>query len=230
MKDDPDFPRSLNEWKALWSDVDRYLVDCLVQPGPDLDGASAASDEAGLPSIAVSACMGQWLQILTRACRARRALEIGTLGGYSTIWIARALPADGQVITLENEAKHAEVARRNFERAGVADRVEIRIGRALDLMPQLTGAFDFIFIDADKPTIPEYFQWSLRLSRVGTLIVVDNVVRDGAVIDAMSRDASVQGVRRFNDMVAAESRVSATALQVVGSKGYDGFALIQVIA
>lgn len=214
----------------FWSRVDDYLVAQIVRPDVALEAASADSSAAGLPPIAVSPCLGKWLQILTRAGKARRVLEIGTLGGYSTIWMARALPADGQLVSLESDPKHADVARRNIERAGVADRVEIRIGMALDLLPRLSGTFDLIFIDADKPNIPDYFTWSLKLSKIGTLIVVDNVIRDGAVIDPESSDASVQGVRRFNEMVAEQPRVTATALQVVGSKGYDGFALVQVIA
>lgn len=214
----------------LWSQVDAYLVDQLVRPSPDLTSAQADSDAAGLPAIAVSPNLGQFLHILARACRARRILEIGTLAGYSTIWLARSLPPDGRLITLEFEPRHAAIARMNIARAGVGDRVEIRIGAALDLLPRLSGNFDFIFIDADKARIPEYFEWSLRLAQPGTLIVVDNVIRDGAVIDGTSADENVQGVRRFNERVAAEPRVIATALQTVGCKGYDGFALLQVIA
>jgi predicted O-methyltransferase YrrM len=159
-------------------------------------------------------------------------LEIGTLGGYSTIWLARALPAGGRLITLEYNPKHAEVAYTNIERVGLADRVEIRVGQAVDTLAEIAaegrGPFDLIFIDADKPSNPDYLAHALALSRPGTLIIADNVVRDGAVIDADSADASVQGIRRFNELVAAEPRLSATAIQTVGSKGYDGFALIRV--
>lgn len=216
--------------RDLWSHVDDYLVDRLVQPDEALVAALADSAAAGLPAIAVSPCLGKWLHILTSAVRARRVLEIGTLGGYSTIWMARALPPDGQLISLELDAQHAAVARKNLERAGVADRVEIQVGAALDLLPKLAGDFDIVFIDADKARIPQYFEWSLRLAHIGTLIIVDNVIRDGAVIDGDSRDENVHGVRRFIDMAAHEPRVTATALQTVGGKGYDGFALLQVIA
>ena len=191
-----------------------------------------ASSEAGLPPISVSPTQGKLLNLLARVRGARAILEIGTLGGYSAIWMARALPADGRLVTLEVDPKHADVARASIARAGLAERVEVRLGPALDTLQRLgaenAGPFDLIFIDADKPTLPEYFRWALRLSRPGTLIAIDNVVRDGAVIDSGSLDASVQGVRRLNELMASEPRVSATAIQTVGAKGYDGFALALV--
>jgi predicted O-methyltransferase YrrM len=174
------------------------------------------------------------LHLLARAQGAQSILEVGTLGGYSTIWLARALAPGGRLITLESEAKHAEVARANLARAGVAGFVELRLGRALDTLPIIAaerrGPFDFIFIDADKPSNPEYFTWALRLARRGSLIIVDNVIRDGAVVDAGSTDLNVQGVRRLHEMIAAERRVSATAIQTVGGKGYDGFTVALVVA
>jgi predicted O-methyltransferase YrrM len=212
----------------IWDKVDRYLEEKLVQSDAALEAALAASDKAGLPAIAVSPSHGKLLWILARLVNAKRILEVGTLGGYSAIWLARALPADGRLITLEAVDKHAQVARANLARAGLEKKVEIRVGQALDTLPTLQGPFDLSFIDADKQSNPEYFAWALKLSRPGSLIVVDNVVRDGKVIDARSRDASVQGVRRLNDLIAAEKRVSATALQTVGVKGYDGFAVALV--
>jgi predicted O-methyltransferase YrrM len=215
-----------------WTAVDRYITDLLVPPDPALDGALEASDAAGLPPINVSPNQGKLLHLLARLQGARTILEIGTLGGYSTIWLARALPADGRLITLEIDPKHAEVARANIARAGLSEVVELRLGRALDTLPQLAaegrGPFDLIFIDADKPNNPDYFAWALKLSRRGSLIIADNVVRNGAVINAASSDPSVQGVRRLNELLAAEPRVSATAIQTVGSKGYDGFAIALV--
>jgi predicted O-methyltransferase YrrM len=217
-----------------WSAVDRYITDLLVPPDPALDDALRTSTEAGLPPINVSPNQGKLLMLLAQIQGARTILEIGTLGGYSTIWLARALPKSGRLITLEADQKHAEIARANIARAGVADVVEVILGNALDALPRLAadgrGPFDLIFIDADKPNNPQYFAWALKLSRRGSLIIVDNVVRDGAVIDAASDDASVQGVRRFNELLAAERRVSATAIQTVGIKGYDGFAIALVIA
>jgi predicted O-methyltransferase YrrM len=169
------------------------------------------------------------LQLLAQVQGARRILEIGTLGGYSTIWLARALPKDGKLITLEFDPKHAEVARGNIARAGLSNIVELIQGRALDTLPKLSGPFDLFFIDADKQSVPDYFTWSLKLSRPSSLIIVDNVVREGKVIDAASSDESIQGIRRFNEMLAAEKRVSATAIQTVGSKGYDGLAIVRVV-
>ena len=218
--------------QSQWTAVDRYLTDLLVRPDPALDAALAASTAAGLPAIAVAPNQGKLLHLLARVQGARNILEIGTLGGYSTIWLARALPANGRLITLEAEKKHARVARANIARAGLADIVEVRLGLALKTLPKLAaegcGPFDLIFIDADKANIPDYFTWALMLSRRGSLIIVDNVVRKGAVINAASRDAAVQGVRRFNEMLAAEPRVSATTIQTVGSKGYDGLAIVLV--
>lgn len=215
-----------------WSAVDRYITDLLVPSDPALDAALRASAAAGLPPINVAPNQGKLLMLLAQAQGARNILEIGTLGGYSTIWLARALPADGRLITLEFDPKHAEVARANIERAGLADVVEVRLGRALDTLKQLAaenrGPFDLIFIDADKPGYPDYFPWALKLSRPGSMIIADNVVRNGAVIDADSSDPNVQGMRRFNELLAAEPRVSATVIQTVGSKGYDGFAIALV--
>jgi len=217
-----------------WTAVDRYFTDLLVPSDAALEAALESSRAAGLPAINVAPNQGKLLQLLARLQGARTILEIGTLGGYSTIWLARALPAGGRLITLEAEPRHAEVARANFARAGLAGTVELRLGPALETLPQLAaegrGPFDFIFIDADKVSTADYFAWALKLSRRGSLIVVDNVVRQGAVADAASEDPSVQGVRRFNAMLAAESRVSATAIQTVGSKGHDGFAMALVIA
>ena len=212
----------------IWDKVDRYLEEKLVQSDAALEAALAASDKAGLPAIAVSPSHGKLLWILARLVSAKRILEIGTLGGYSAIWMARALPADGRLITLEAADKHAQVAKANIARAALEKQVEIRVGPALDTLPTLQGPFDLSFIDADKQSNAEYFSWALKLSRPGSLIVVDNVVRDGRVIDARSRDASVQGVRRLNDLIAAEQRVSATAVQTVGAKGYDGFTVAMV--
>jgi predicted O-methyltransferase YrrM len=217
-----------------WSAVDRYFADLLVSPDPALEAALQASAAAGLPSIHVSPSQGKLLQLLARMQNARAILEIGTLGGYSTIWLARALPPDGRLVTLEADPRHAAVARANLARAGLADVVELRLGRALDLLPRLAaegrGPFDLIFIDADKVSYAEYLEWALRLSRRGSLIIADNVVRKGAVVEADSADPNVQGVRRFNERLAAEPRLSAVALQTVGSKGYDGFAMALVVA
>jgi predicted O-methyltransferase YrrM len=214
----------------LWDKVDQYIADTLVQPDEALAAALEASDKAGLPAISVSPAHGKLLWILARLVKAKRILEIGTLGGYSAIWMARALPADGRLVTLEAVDKHARVAKANIAKAGLEKKVEIRVGAALDTLPSVQGPFDLSFIDADKQNNPEYFSWALKLSRPGSLIVVDNVVRDGKVIDARSRDPSVQGVRRLNDLIAAEKRVSATAIQTVGMKGYDGFAVALVTA
>jgi predicted O-methyltransferase YrrM len=218
--------------REQWTAVDRYFTELLVPPDPALEAALVASAEAGLPAINVAPNQGKLLQLLAKLQGAKRILEVGTLGGYSTIWLARALPADGRLVTLEAVPKHAEVARANIARAGLADVVEVRLGPALELLPTLAdegfGPLDLAFIDADKENNPEYFQWALRLSRPGSLIIVDNVVRGGSVIDAGSTDPDIQGVRRFNDLLAAESRVEATAIQTVGAKGYDGFALAVV--
>jgi predicted O-methyltransferase YrrM len=215
-----------------WTAVDRYITDLLVPHDAALQGALEASAAAGLPDIQVSAAQGKLLHLLARIGGARNILEIGTLGGYSTIWLARALPADGRLITLESDATHAAVARANIARAGLDGLVDVRLGRALETLPQLLsedrGPFDLVFIDADKPSNAEYFGWALRLSRPGSVIIVDNVVRGGGIVDAGNQDANVQGVRRLHALLAAETRVSATAIQTVGSKGYDGFAIALV--
>ncbi len=217
-----------------WTAVDRYITDLLVAPDRDLEAALQTSAEAGLPPINVAPNQGKLLQLLATMQGARKILEIGTLGGYSTIWLARALPADGRLITLEAEPLHAKIARKNIARAGLEKIVEVRQGPALDSLKQLvlekSGPFDFIFIDADKENYPDYFAWSLKLSRRGTCIIADNVIRNGAVIDPAHEDPRVQGVRRFNELLAAEPRVTATTLQTVGSKGYDGFTLAIVTA
>jgi len=217
-----------------WTAVERYLTDELLEPDPVLDAALKDSTKGGLPPISISPNMGKLLQLLARLQGAQTILEIGTLGGYSTIWLARALPVGGRLVTLEINPKHAEIARANIARAGLADIVELRLGQASDILPQLAaegrGPFDLIFIDADKENNSLYFTWALKLSRRGSVIIVDNVVRNGAVIDAASGDASIQGVRRFIASLAAEPRVSGTAIQTVGSKGYDGFSIALVVA
>ena len=216
----------------LWTAVDQYINDQLVPSDPVLDAALDACTAAELPAISVTPSLGKLLQLLARLVDAKNILEIGTLGGYSTIWLARALPAGGRVITLEADAKHAKVACKNIARAGLADVVELREGKALDTLPELAAegleAFELIFIDADKSNNPHYFDWALRLSHKGTLIIVDNVVRGGAVIEADSTDPNIQGVRRLFEILAAEPRVVSTALQTVGSKGYDGFVIALV--
>ena len=217
-----------------WSDVDRYITDLIVRPDAAQQAALDASAAAGLPAIAVSAPQGKLLHLLARAMGARRILEIGTLGGYSAIWLARALPPDGRLLTLEVDPKHAEVARGNIARAGLAKVAEVRLGRAADTLRQLlvegAGPFDLIFIDADKPGYPEYLELSLKVCRPGTVIVADNVVRQGEIVHASSGDANVQAVRRFHEMVAAEPRLSATVIQTVGVKGYDGLTIALVIS
>jgi len=224
--------------QELWSAVDRYLCDTLALSDPALEAAAQASRDAGLPDIAVAPNQGKLLNLLARSIRATRILEIGTLAGYSTIWLARALSdgarPGGRLISLEIDRKHAEVARANLERAGLSAVAEVRVGKALDLLPEIAaqaaGPFDLTFIDADKPSIPEYFRWALRLSRPGSLIVVDNVIRAGRVIEADSDDPSIQGVRKLNELLASEPRVSATSIQTVGAKGHDGLTLALVTA
>jgi predicted O-methyltransferase YrrM len=217
-----------------WSAVDSYITDLFLAPDPALEAALASSAAAGLPAISVSPTQGKLLHLLARMQGARRILELGTLGGYSTIWLARALPPDGQLISLEIDPKHAELARANIARAGLASVVEIRIGSAPETLQQLVaegcGPFDLVFIDADKPGYADYLKWSLKLARPGTLIIADNVVRKGAVADPTSQDENVQGIRKFNEVLAAEKRVTTTVIQTVGSKGYDGLALILVTA
>ena len=215
-----------------WTAVDGYLTDLLAPADPALTSALADGAAAGLPAIEVTPVQGKLLHLLARIQGARRILEIGTLGGYSTIWLARALPKGGRLVTLEIDAKHAAVARANIARAGLSEIVEIRVGRALDSLAQLlaegAGPFDLVFIDADKPSNAEYLAAALELARPGAVIIVDNVVRDGQIVDAGSRDPNVQGSRRFLEALAAEPRVEATAVQTVGAKGYDGFALARV--
>jgi predicted O-methyltransferase YrrM len=216
-----------------WGAVDKYLCDLLLEPDPSLDAALEASREGGLPAINVAPNQGKLLNLLVRSLGASSVLEIGTLGGYSTIWMARALPDGGRLITLEAAPKHAAVAQRNLERAGVAERVEVRVGAALDGLRQLAdegaGPFDFIFIDADKENTRPYFEWCLKLSRVGTVIFVDNLVRGGGIIDGDTTDTAVLGMREWLDYVTTEKRVDVTAVQTVGSKGYDGYGLAYVI-
>ena len=215
-----------------WSVVDDYFAKAIVPQDEALEAALAASEAAGLPPIEVSAAHGKMLHLLARIAGARKALEIGALGGYSTIWIARALPADGRLVTLEADERHAAIARANIARAGLSDKVEVRVGAALDTLPQIEaeglGPFDFVFIDADKENNPHYLAWALRLSRPGTTIVVDNVVRGGRILDSTSGDPHIEGIRRMFEMMKAEPRLSATAVQTVGAKGWDGFALAVV--
>ncbi len=215
-----------------WSAVDDYLAETTVAQDHALEAALADTEAAGLPSIEVSPTHGKMLHLLARIAGARNALEIGALGGYSTIWIARALPAGGKLVTLEANERHASVARANITRAGLADRVEIRVGAALDSLPKIEAEglapFDFVFIDADKENNANYVAWALRLSRPGTTVVVDNVVRDGRILDARSRDRDVAGVRKMFEMMKSEPRLVATAVQTVGAKGWDGFALAVV--
>jgi len=219
---------------AEWTKVDEYYHNLLIGKDPALDQALAASQAAGLPSINVAPNQGKLLFLLARAMGAKDILEIGTLGGYSTIWLARALPPGGRLITLEVDNRHASVAESNVKRAGLDHAVELRLGRAVDSLARLVsegaGPFDLIFIDADKPSYSEYFSWSLKLSRPGTMIIADNVVRKGAVADPDNRDELVLGIRRFNEAVSREPRVTATALQTVGVKGYDGIVLALVTA
>ena len=215
-----------------WNDVDAYFTRTLGLTDPVLDAALAASAAAGLPPIAVSAPQGRLLRLLAVVQGARKILEIGTLGGFSTIELARALPEDGRLVSLEYDPKHAEVARGNLAAAGLADRVEVRVGEALDSLPQVqadgVGPFDLVFIDADKGNNAHYVRWALDLSRPGTLIIVDNVVRGGRVLDESGEDPAVTGTRSALEVVAAEPRLTATAVQTVGSKGYDGFVLARV--
>jgi predicted O-methyltransferase YrrM len=219
---------------SVWTEVDNYICEVLALSDPALQAALKASEAAGLPAIQVSPTQGKFLNLQALLMHASNILELGTLGGYSTIWLARALPARGRLITVDANLKHSEVARTNVAFAGLSDRVEFHVGVALEVLPQLAregrGPFDFIFIDANKSDMPEYFDWALRLSRPGSLIIADNVIRDGKVLDAATADADIQGVRRFNERLAAEKRVSATELQTVGSKGYDGFAMAVVLA
>jgi predicted O-methyltransferase YrrM len=218
--------------EALWTAVDQYIAEMLLPTDPALNGAIEDSKAAGLPAIAVTPAQGKLLHLLARLQGARRILEMGTLGGYSTIWLARALPEGGRLVTLEVNPEYAKIAQANISRAGLDFVVDLRLGSALDTLPQIvaegTRAFDFIFIDADKKNIPQYFDFARKLSRPGSLIIVDNVVRDGRVIDAKSHDPDIQGIRRFNQILAGAQGVSATAIQTVGAKGHDGFAFVLV--
>jgi predicted O-methyltransferase YrrM len=215
--------------QALWTAVDHYIVESLIPPDPILEDSLRANAEAHLPSIDVTPNQGKLLHLLARIQGSRRILEIGTLGGYSTIWLARALPPDGKLVTLEVDPHHASVATANIHRAGLSSKVELRLGPALEALSQLHAEaappFDFIFIDADKPNNPAYLEWSLRLSRPGTIIVCDNVVREGGVIDPDSTDPSIRGTRHLFELLTANPRIDATGLQTVGSKGHDGFVL-----
>ncbi|MER5898614.1 O-methyltransferase [Streptomyces mirabilis] len=218
----------------LWNEVDDYFATLLAPADETLTAALRDSDAAGLPQIAVAPNQGKLLQLLAEIQGARRVLEIGTLGGYSTIWLGRALPADGRLITFEYDATHAEVARRNLARAGLDKIAEVRVGPALESLPKLAEEnpepFDFVFIDADKVNNPHYVEWALKLTRPGSLIVVDNVVRSGRVTEAGSAEPSVRGTRAALELIAAHPKLSGTAIQTVGSKGYDGFALARVLA
>jgi predicted O-methyltransferase YrrM len=215
---------AMNE--KTWSDVDAYIGEhLLADADPVFENVLRANAAGGVPPIDVSPAQGKFLNLLVRISGARRILEIGTLGGYSTIWMAKALPEGGRVLSLEFSEKHAAVARDNLARAGLLDKAEVRIGAALDLLPQVDGPFDLVFIDADKPNNPGYLDWAIRLSRPGTVIVLDNVVRDGRVVDPASTDRNVKGSRAAFELLRADGRVDSTALQTVGFKGYDGFVL-----
>lgn len=213
----------------LFEAVDHYISNLLGDEDEALIAATQSLEEAGMPAISVSPNQGRLLQILAMLCNAKNILELGTLAGYSTIWMARALPKQGRLITVEADPKHAQVAQKNIGRAGLASQVDIRVGKALDILPQLyeekAGPFDMIFIDADKPPYAEYFQWALRLSRPGTLILADNVIREGQVLNDNPSDERVIGVQRFNNMLGASTAVTATIIQMVGVKEYDGMAL-----
>ena len=219
--------------QETWTAVDDYITCQLIPADAALDAAQRDAATAGLPAISVSPPLGRFLHILARIAGARRILEIGTLAGYSTIWLARALPPGGSLVSLEFDPKHAAIARANLERAGLSDVVDVRVGRAIDLLPALEPRqdeqrFDFVFIDADKPSTPDYFDWALKLTRAGGVIVVDNVVRGGKVTDASGTDADVDGMRRFLAKLARDPRAVGTTIQTVGTKGYDGFAVIVV--
>lgn len=222
-----------DEMQKTWAAVDEYIDNQLIPSDPVLDAALKATAAAGLPEIAVTPSQGKLLHLLARSQNARNILEIGTLGAYSTIWLARALPAEGRLVTLEFNPKHAQVARANIDHAGLSEQVELREGSALENLPELAAeglaSFDLVFIDADKENNANYFAWALRLTHPGSLIFIDNVIRDGAVADANSEDPMVQGVRRLNEALAKETRVIATTIQTVGSKGYDGFTLALVL-
>jgi caffeoyl-CoA O-methyltransferase len=214
---------------ALFESVDQYISQLFHDEDDCLKATEQSIIESGIPQISISPNQGKFLQLLARLCNAKKILEIGTLGGYSTIWMARALPENGKLITLEIDHKHAEVAQQNFKRCGLASKIEIRLGKAIELLPQLevegAGPFDMIFIDADKPPYTEYFQWALKLSRPGTLIIADNVIREGKVLLEESPDDMVAGVKRFNEYLSKSKAVTATIFQTVGSKEHDGMAM-----
>jgi predicted O-methyltransferase YrrM len=219
--------------QELWSAVDEYIDDELALTDQVLAAALAANHEGGLPAIDVTASQGKLLYMLARLVNAKRILEIGTLGGYSTIWMARALPPDGKLITLEFEPKHADVAKSNIDRAGFSKVVDVRVGAALDSLPIIEaekgGPFDLFFIDADKVNNPNYFEWALKLSRKGSLIIVDNVVREGGLADANSEDGAIRASRKVTEILGSDKRVDGTVIQTVGTKGYDGFAIAMVV-
>jgi len=216
----------------IFSDVDKYIGDLFVRADHDLDAVTKFNEDAGIPKWDISATQGKLLQVLAHMCSAKKILEIGTLGAYSTIWLAKSLPVDGSLITIEVDPRYAQVSGRNIERAGLSNIVEIRIGDALDVLPILAaegkGPFDMIFIDADKPPYAEYLQWALKLSRPGTVIVADNVIRDGKVLDEDSADEAVRGVQRFNRLLANTPNVTATIIQSIGAKTHDGMAIAVV--
>jgi predicted O-methyltransferase YrrM len=230
MSEKPPYKTQDDKWIA----IDDYIAENFLDDDPALDATLAASEAAGLPEIQVAPLQGKLLMMLAASLGARNILEVGTLGGYSTIWLARGLAEGGRVVTLEIDPGHAAVARKNFENAHLADRIEVRVGAALDTLAALhaehAGPFDLIFIDADKPSTPDYFDWAVKLARKGTLIVVDNVVREGAILAAQSDNKHVKGLRSFYERVAADPRVTATAIQTVGNKGHDGLAIVRVIA
>jgi len=219
--------------ESMWDAVDAYFNAHLIPADAALDAAQAGSDAAGLPAIQVTAAQGKFLNLLVQMCGARRILEIGTLGGYSTIWMARALPPDGKLITLEFEPKHADVAKANVDRAGFSKIVDVRVGAALDSLPVIEaengGPFDLFFIDADKVNNPNYFEWAIKLSRKGSVIIVDNVVREGGLADATSEDGAIRASRKVTEMIGSDPRVDGTVIQTVGTKGYDGFAIAMVV-
>jgi len=230
MSQDANADANQNQWTA----VDRYFEESIVAQDSVLRAALETSQAANLPPIQVTPALGKFLHLIALNAGARNILEIGTLGAYSTICLARALPVGGRLITLEADPRHAEISRSNLKRAGLSEIVELCLGKAIDSLPRLVaesrGPFDLIFIDADKPNNPSYWAWALKLSRKGTLIIIDNVVRKGAVADPASDDPDIIGTRRMFDLIAAEPRVSATAIQTVGSKGYDGFAIAMVVS
>ncbi|MGE6377916.1 O-methyltransferase [Peribacillus muralis] len=222
----------MNQQKQTWDEVDLYFSNKLHTTDHIMNSILKANEEAGLPAIDVSPNQGKFLHLLAKLCGAKSILEIGTLGGYSSVWLARALPEDGRLITLEYEEKHAKVAEANIKKAGVADKISIIVGAALDTLPKLKEqgltSFDLIFIDADKVNNPEYLRWALKLSRPGTVIITDNVIRDGKVLDPDSEDPNVKGIRTFVDQLSADPRIDSTVMQTVGMKGYDGFVIGRV--